>query len=114
MKMIQIREKDERIIFQCDKTLEMSDVVDVKEFIEKQREKQVVINLEGVSSIKNSTLKVLKEIAEQNKLSLCSLDADVHALLNIMNYDNVFHIFPTEESVFEDRYELKNRRFKVV
>jgi len=114
MKMIQIREKDERIIFQCNTTLEMSDVVDVKEIIEKQREKQIVINLEGVSSVKNSTLKVLKEIAEQNKLSLCSLDADVYALLNIMNYDNVFHIFPTEESVFEDRYELKNRRFKVV
>ena len=112
--MIQIRENNENIIFQCEQSLEMSDVVNVKEIISTQREKPIVINLEGVSSVKNSTLKVLKEIAEQNKLSLCSVDADIYALLNILKYDNVFHIFPTEESVFEDKYELKNRQFKVV
>ena len=112
--MIQVRENDENIVFQCEKELNINDVECVKNFIKNEEKKSIVINLKGVSSVKNSTLNVLKEIAEQNKLSLCSLEADIFAAINLLKYDNVFHIFPNEESVFEDKYELKNRRFKIV
>lgn len=112
--MIQVRENNENIIFQCEDELNINDVENVKRFIKEQEKKPIVINLKGVSSVKNSTLNVLKEIAEQNKLSLCSMDADIFAAINLLKYDSFFHIFPNEESVFEDKYELKNRRFKVV
>ena len=112
--MIQVRENNENIIFQCENELNINDVESVKKFIAEQGNKSVVINLEGVSSIKNTALNVLKEIAEQNKLSLCSVDADVFAVMNLLKYDKVFHFFPNEESVVEDKYELKNRRFKIV
>lgn len=112
--MIQIRENEENIIFQCENELEVRDVENVKKIIAKQKQKPIVINLKGVSTIKNSALNILREIAQQNRLSLCSLDADIYAAMNLLKCDNFFHIFPNEESVFEDKYELKNRRFKVV
>lgn len=112
--MIQVRENNENIVFQCEEELNINDVENVKKIINNEEKKPIVINLKGVSTVKNSTLNILKEIAEENSLSLCSLDADIHAVINLLKYDNVFHIFPNEESAFEDKYELKNRRFKIV
>lgn len=113
--MIQIRAKNDRIVFRCnEKELAFNDVQEVKNIVEKKKEIKAVVNLEGVSSVKSATLSLLKKISEQNKLSLCSLEADIFATLNLLEYDKSFHIFPTEECYFEDMNELVNRRFKVV
>jgi len=113
--MLNIREHNENIIISCNtEKLETDDVVKMKDFLLKQPEKSIVVNLSGVSKIKSTTLGLLKKVAEQNAVSLCSLDADVFAALNLLNYDKNFSIFPDEESSIIKAPELKNRRFKVV
>lgn len=113
--MNKVREHNENIIFRC-KTdeLNIKDIESVKKLMDIQPEKPVIVNLSGVSKIKNTTLGLLNKIAEQNKLSLCSLEADVFAAINLLNYDKKFNIYPDEESSIVKAPELKNRRFKVV
>ena len=75
-----------------------------------------------ISAIKTSQRLTTKEkeqickksISEQNKLSLCSLEADVFAVINLLQYDKAFSIYPNEESGVDGKNELINRRFKVV
>lgn len=113
--MIQIRENEEKIVLRCNETIfGLEDIKDLEQMVQSKPEKKVVVNLEGVSSIKNSALSLLKKISEQNKLSLCSLDADIFAVINLLNYDKAFNIYPTEISSIEEKNELINRRFKVV
>ncbi len=112
--MIRIRDTQEKLICDCGHELEPEDVAMVKHIVSATEKNRVIMNMEKVSSVKNNTLTLLKEISEQNKLSLCNLDADIFAVLNLLNYDDYFSIYPCEESCIEDKFELKNRRFKIV
>ena len=113
--MIQVRENENNIVLKCSQTnFNTADVSMLEKVVEQNPQKRVVVNLEGVSSVKNSTLSILKKISEQNKLSLCSLDADVFAVINLLQYDKAFSIYPNEESGVDGKNELINRRFKVV
>ncbi len=113
--MIHIRDFDENLIIKTSTTeLKQEDIKALNECVKKNFEKRVVVNMENVSEVKTTALNELKKVAEQNKLSLCSLEADMHAVINLLKYDKSFCIYPTEESSMQDRYELKTRRFKVV
>ncbi len=112
--MLYIREKDNNIVFEsAAKNLCSDDVLMIKEALE-QDEKNGVLNMDGILEVKTTTLGTLKKVAQENKLSLCALDADIFAVINLLNYDKDFQIYPTEQNSFEDKYEMKNRQFKVV
>ena len=113
--MLHISEHNENIVFKCkSEELKSDDVKGVLELMEKMPEKTAVVNLSGVSKIKKTTLNLLKTVSQQNQLSLCSLDADIFAVINLLNYDKYFNIYPDEISSIEKKPELKNRRFKIV
>lgn len=113
--MLYIREKDDNIVFKsATNNLCSRDVLTIKEALEKEEDKKGILNMDGVLDINTTTLGTLKKVAQENKLSLCALDADIFAVINLLNYDKDFQIYPTEQNSFEDKYEMKNRQFKVV
>ncbi len=113
--MLHIKEYEENLIFNCMlEEFNIEDVNNVLTHIMLRPEKSFIVNLSGVSKIKNTTLKFLKKITKTNKISLCNLEAEVFAAINLLNYDKSFNIYPNEESSIIKTLEFKNRKFKVV
>lgn len=113
--MISVRDKQQKKVFNCcADTFDVGDALYIQKKAHNSPQNTIVVNLEGVSSIKNNSLELLKDISKQNELSLCSLDADVFAVMNLLCYDKYFKIYPNEESSLDETNELKNRRFKIV
>lgn len=104
-----------KIIYVCkDTELNEKDVKKIKKVLKNNSQKELIVNLKKVSSIKQTILNHLKEISEENRLSLCCLNSDIMAVLNLLEYDAKFKLYLTEDNGLENKYEIKNRRFKLV
>ena len=94
-------------------TPEMADFLGVA-YRSMPRDKQVAFDLSIVKTCSNKFFMMFEKLSKQRQISIVNMNDKMLASLYLMKYDKFVKIYTTDIDLFDDRHELKNRRFSLV
>lgn len=74
---------------------------------------KIAFDMKSVNNIKESFLNFIKQKSQNQKISLFNLNAEIIALLDIINYDKYVYIYNDESDFINNTHSIVNRQFKV-
>ena len=94
-------------------TPEMADFLGVA-YKSMPKDKLVAFDLSIVDTCSNKFFVMFEQVSKLRDISIINMNEKIMASLCLMKYDKFVKIFTSDIDLFEDRHEVKNRRFSLV
>jgi len=94
-------------------TKEMADFLGVA-FRSMPKDKKVAFDFSIVESCSNNLFLMFEKISKVREISIINMNEKIMSSLCIMKYDKFVKLYAHDEDMFEDRHEIKNRRFAII
>lgn len=94
-------------------TSEMSDFLGIA-YKSMPKDKSVAFDLRIVDTCSNKFFLMFEQISKVRDISIINMNEKIMSSLCLMKYDKFVKIYTNDIDLFEDKHEVKNRRFALV
>ena len=105
--------KNSKILYIKSEHIGFWELLKIKISLLLNRELTYALDMKFVKSVKENFLNFVKDNAEKQRLSLLNLNSEIMTVLGLRNYDKFVKIYADENSFYENKRTLVNRKFKI-
>ena len=102
---------EDKSVFRITSDIELAQLADN---IKNCPTKNVALNLKQFKFFNPQFIDIIKDLTSKKIISLTNTPLEVHALINLLQYDKYFDIYIDDESFLKDKHKIINRKFRIV
>ena len=105
--------KNRKIFYLNKEQINFWDILKIKLYIVLHKDLTLAVDMQFVKNVGENFLEFIKKQAEKQKLALLNLNSELISVLGLRNYDKYVTIYADENSFYENKRNLVNRRFTI-